>query len=430
MAELVAYNVRPGMGWTLSFRKEDQMTKRREWIVSVSLACLWACGAPEQSTVDQFFRASQTNDNITLASMSAVGPPVEVQSWEVVEVSSRTTEPYELPGLAGELEVAEKERDAAAEERKKYFDEHQDALEQIIPKLREDPDYKFRGRVGEVQEEWMRLLEERREHERTYQELKRAVDRQTRLANRSVMRQVKLEELQGDIAVTEMLVNVRPRDGNEGLPYKVTLQKYNVSAPESDRPEAARWIIVDIEGTTPEAQAAAAAHAKESGFGSGSEDDTEPSSVAGDEDAAVAVAGDEDAAVAAAGDEGATESQEPAPKEPTHTPRELRGLARVQILTPETKVEGDQVITTIRARNVSRDWITRFTVTEHWYDEQGAAVRSGSRTHQGRFMPNEVIEMELRTRRDPAFYQNQFEFSHANGDVNTTVVGSLPEPTE
>ena len=88
------------------------------------------------------------------------------------------------------------------------------------------------------------------------------------------------------------------------------------------------------------------------------------------------------------------------------------------------------MITTIRVRNVSKDWIRRFTVAEHWYDEQGNAAGSSSRTHQARFMPGEVIEMELRTRKNPKFYQNQFEFSHANGDVKAFPVGSFPKNTE
>ena len=43
-------------------------------------------------------------------------------------------------------------------------------------------------------------------------------------------------------------------------------------------------------------------------------------------------------------------------------------------------------------------------------------------------MPGEVIEIELRTSTNPKFYQNQFEFSHANGDVKATVVKGFPKP--
>ena len=174
------------------------MTKLKKWIASATLACLWACGSPEQSTIDQFFRAARTNDPTTLASMSAVGPPVEVESWKVVEVSSRSTEPFALPELLDRFEAATKERDAAVEAGQKYASDQPDVLERIIPKLREGSDYKFR-----------------REKEGTFQELKRAVRSETGLATKSVMRQVNVENLDGDVAVTEMLLRLKPRDGDE-----------------------------------------------------------------------------------------------------------------------------------------------------------------------------------------------------------------------
>jgi hypothetical protein len=390
------------------------MSKLRGCIVSFILACLWACGSPEQATIDQFFRAAQSNDSTTLAYMSAVGPPGKVESWKVVEVTSRSTEPYTLPELVEKFEAAKKARDESNAERKKYFDDHQDALEQIVPKLRDDPEYKFKGKVGEVQEEWMKLLETRKETESAFQELKRAVDRETSIASKSVMRQLDVATLHGGIAVTEMLLNLKPPDSTAELPFKVRLHKYDLSEKESDRVEPARWVIVNIEGMTPEAKAAAAVAASAS------------APAAAEAAAAGEPAKAEPAKVAE--NKSTEETRRPA-HESAYQPKELRGLAKVQVLTPATKVEGDQVVSAIRVRNVSKDWITGFTVTEHWYDKQGNAVGTGSRTHRERFMPGEIIELELKTRKSPDFYQNQYKFSHANGDVEATTVGSFPKAT-
>ncbi len=120
-------------------------------------------------------------------------------------------------------------------------------------------------------------------------------------------------------------------------------------------------------------------------------------------------------------------SKQPAGDEPNYVPKELRGSAKVQILAPNTRVAGDEVLTTISVRNVSKDWITGLTVTELWYDQQGNEVGTGSRTHRERFMPGEVIELELKTKKRPDFYQSQYQFTHANGDVTTTRVGSFPK---
>jgi len=381
------------------------MTKLRKWIATAPLVFLWACGgSPEQAALDQYFRAAQSNDSSTIAYMSAVSPPVEVESWKVGEVDSRSTEPFTLPELLEKLEAAKKVRDASSEKRQKYAKDQKDALEEIIPKLRSDPEFKFKGKLGEVQEEWAKLLEERNETEHAFQEIKQVVNAETNLATKSVMRQVDLGKLSGGVAVTKMLLNLKPKEGAE-LPFMATLRKYELTDPESNRAEQSRWVIVDIEGTTPEAQAAASAKKVR-------------------RPAAEPAAEAESAKVA---DSSTAGESRPAGRDSGYTPRELRGSAKVQILAPETKVQGDEVVTMIRARNVSKDWISGFMVTEHWYDQQGGAVRSSSRTHRERFMPGEVLEIELRTRKGADFYQSQYEFAHANGDVTATTVGSFPK---
>ncbi len=389
------------------------MTKLRAWIVTAVITSLWACGSPEQATVDQFFRAAQTSDSTTIAMMSAVGPPGKVESWKVVEVTSRKTEPYTLPELVAKLAETKKTRDAGQEVRTKYFNDNKDALEEIIPKVRKDPEYKFKGKLGEIQAEWEKMLAERNEQEGAYQELKRIVDKETGIATKSVMRQVDLGTLHGAVAVTEMLLNVKPPDRGE-LPFRVQLRKYDLSEPESSRVEPARWVIVDIEGTTEEARAAASASQTRPG--------SSPPAAAAEPAAAPAA---EPAKVAES--ESAEESEPSSDNDRGYVPRELRGVAKVQILAPETKVQGDEVVSTIRVRNVSKDWITGLTVTEHWYDKEGTAVRSSSQTHRDRFMPGEVIELQLKTRKSQDFYQSQYEFKHTNGKVNATTVASFPK---
>ena len=246
----ICYNARSFDTLLSAFQKEDQMTKLREWVVGATLACLWACGSPEQATIEQFFRAARTNDTATVAAMSAVSPPGEVESWQLVEVSSRSTEPFALPELRVRFEAAEKEREATLEEGKMFRADNEEALAEIIPKLQEDSEFEFRGALGETQEEWLKLVEERKVKERAFQETKRAVDDETKLVTRSVIRQVALEDFNGDVAVTEMLLMLQFPDADE-KPYNVTLRKYDLSGPQGDRTEPARWIIVDIQEKAP-----------------------------------------------------------------------------------------------------------------------------------------------------------------------------------
>ena len=227
------------------------MTKLREWVLGATLTCLWACGgSPEQATVEQFFLAARTNDTATVAAISAVGSPGSVESWQVLEVTSQSTEPFVLPGLLVRFEATEKERDATLEEGRAYRDDHEEALVKIIPKLQEDSEFEFGGQLGEIQEDWMNLVEERKVKERAFQELKRAVNEETRLVTRSVIRQVTIENYDGDVAVTEMLIMLKFTDDGE-KPYSVTLRKYDLSASQSDPTERSRWIIVDLKEAAP-----------------------------------------------------------------------------------------------------------------------------------------------------------------------------------
>ncbi len=224
--------------------------KHKVWLMGATLACLWACGSPEQATVEQFFRASQTDDSATVAAMSAVAAPGTVESWEMVEISSQSTEPFPLPGLLAEMKTAEKAREVQLEEGREYMAEYQDLIDEITAKLQEDPDFEYTGERGEVQTAWAELLEGRKATERAYQSLKRAVDDETKLATKSVVRQLDLEDLDGEVAVTQMVLMLKLADA-EAKPYTVSLRKYDLSSAGSDVTETSRWIISGIEEKSP-----------------------------------------------------------------------------------------------------------------------------------------------------------------------------------
>ena len=165
----------------------------------------------------------------------------------------------------------------------------------------------------------------------------------------------------------------------------------------------------------------------------GNGDAPEPESSApaeGSAPSSESAAGTEPAEAAASEEAPPARSAPPRRRSRTPRARPVRGVANIQILAPETRVEGDEVISTVHIRNVSRGSITRLTVSEFWYDEEGNATPGTSRTHRSPLQPNEIIEIELRTRKNERFYQNQFEFSHANGEVKAMVVEAFPKPEE
>ena len=217
------------------------------------IASLWACGSPEESAIDRFFRAAQTGDRSAAAAMSALGAPAEVESWETVEVRSRTVVPFEMPELTSERDAAMKARDQQLDEGRQYLVANREALEQIIPKLQEDMDFQFGGELGEIQEVWMTYAQDRKVMEREYQDSVRAVDAELKLTARSLISKIPpatLEFFEGEVAVTEALVSLDAADADPKL-YTVTLRKYEIHRPKSETVESSRWIIVGIEEASP-----------------------------------------------------------------------------------------------------------------------------------------------------------------------------------
>lgn len=111
----------------------------------------------------------------------------------------------------------------------------------------------------------------------------------------------------------------------------------------------------------------------------------------------------------------------------------VRGEASVEITKPDTKVVSGEVVTTIRVKNTSNAPIAGLKVDENWYDKGGNPVGGDTYRHRRPLTPGTVIEVVLRTPRRAAMQTNQYQFSHGNGSVKTTVVPKLdvtdPPPT-
>ncbi len=107
----------------------------------------------------------------------------------------------------------------------------------------------------------------------------------------------------------------------------------------------------------------------------------------------------------------------------------LRGEAQIEMTKPETKVEGNEVVTRFRIRNLSKGAIAGFRVDETWYDKAGNALPGGMFRAKRPIDPGEVLDVELRVPKNPNFRSNIFQFTHAYGKFGKpTIVKSLPPP--
>jgi hypothetical protein len=69
--------------------------------------------------------------------------------------------------------------------------------------------------------------------------------------------------------------------------------------------------------------------------------------------------------------------------------------------------------------------IALLRVDEYWYDKAGQMLPGDSQRIRKPILPGEVIEVELRVPKNPKFFQNQYKFSHANGNIDAKLVKKL-----
>jgi hypothetical protein len=100
----------------------------------------------------------------------------------------------------------------------------------------------------------------------------------------------------------------------------------------------------------------------------------------------------------------------------------IKGTAVITVLKPVVKVQGGEVVTTIKVKNMSYGSVAGLKLDEYWYDKAGNIVAGDSKRVMKPIMPNEIVTIELRTPRDPKMNRNTFQFSHANGKVKVDTV--------
>lgn len=116
----------------------------------------------------------------------------------------------------------------------------------------------------------------------------------------------------------------------------------------------------------------------------------------------------------------------------------IRGEAALEITKPNTKLVAGEVVTVITVRNpATTGAIAGLKVEENWYDKKRNPVGGDVYRHPRPLKSGEAVTITLRTPRTPAMDTNQYQFSHANGTVKTSIVPKIdgaqaatPPPTK
>jgi hypothetical protein len=99
----------------------------------------------------------------------------------------------------------------------------------------------------------------------------------------------------------------------------------------------------------------------------------------------------------------------------------VRGLATIGMLKPVTRIEkgekGQEVVTRFKIKNLSTGSIALLRIDEYWYDKQGQMLPGATERIKKPILPGEVVDVVLRVPKNDRFFQNQYKFSHANGEI-------------
>lgn len=120
-------------------------------------------------------------------------------------------------------------------------------------------------------------------------------------------------------------------------------------------------------------------------------------------------------------------AQTPPPAAAQRLAAPVKGVADVGSLTPKSKIEGNEVVTTIEIKNLSKGSIVGLEVAEFWWDKNNSPVQgTGDRQRLKKpLQPGETATIVLRSPRVPAMVRANYQFTHANGQVKMRVLQTL-----
>lgn len=219
------------------------MNARTKLTTAALAAAAAACVGPEVELIDRYFEASQRGDNATVGALSMVAFPEPVESWNVLEMSEERREPYLVPGMVEDVKRAEEVRDDQFKIYDRFRQDNYETLRTIQARLREDPDYRFSGRLGELQEQWDAYRVERREVVAELRDAEIVLEQEIRQVNKSLQRESTPIYLTGETRHKDARVRVTTPSGDSH--YRITVTQYELKN-QFDALVPARWIITGL----------------------------------------------------------------------------------------------------------------------------------------------------------------------------------------
>ncbi len=180
-----------------------------------------------------------------MALLSLVAFPGEVVDFEVVGIGEERRGPYRISAMRERVGEAEDRRDQQFRRYGDFRKANYDDLLRVQRLLRDDPERKLEGRLGELQREWDAFREERREVVASLHQAEQELQWELRRVQKSLQKEAAPEYLTGETLTRDASVRVLTRDRGKRV-YVVTLTRYDVKN-SFGAVVPARWIVTAIE---------------------------------------------------------------------------------------------------------------------------------------------------------------------------------------
>lgn len=100
----------------------------------------------------------------------------------------------------------------------------------------------------------------------------------------------------------------------------------------------------------------------------------------------------------------------------------VKGTAYIEVIRGNSKKVGNDMVTTVKVKNVSNGPIALLRMDETWYNKSRAPVTGDTAQVRAPIQPGQVVELTTKSPVKPDLYVSQFSFSHANGKVDAKAV--------
>jgi hypothetical protein len=114
-----------------------------------------------------------------------------------------------------------------------------------------------------------------------------------------------------------------------------------------------------------------------------------------------------------------TPTTQQAPAAPAKFVKTLKGTADIQFIASPSKKVGNDIVTTLKIKNLSNMAVSLLKVDEYWYSKGASptVITGDTQAYRKPLMPGEVIELTMKSPYKAEIGASQYQFSHAGGQV-------------